>query len=128
MGGCRPIVVGDDRAEQSPGVPAGVAVWRMTLRCGFVLILVLVAALVDIGAVGVAASSHCNVGQCAGGGFAQNGVSSVRGDTLGGVNGDGVAVDDVCAGVVRVEHRTRSILETFGSEAISRCVNSCHPP
>ena len=84
-------------AEADVRVLATAAGHDMICLGGSSRVFVLAGALVEENRVGVTAPGHGDVGQCAGGGFAQDGVAGVGGDALGGVHGDGVAVGDVLA-------------------------------
>ena len=114
VGGRDVFVVGEDRSQHSGGLVAVAVIHDMGGVRRFLDVFVFGCALVEVSGVGVAAAGEGDVGQCASGGFAEDCVDGVGGDTLSGVHGNGVAVGDVRTDVVGVEDRQRVVVEAAG--------------
>lgn len=85
-------------------------------------------ALGEICSVGAASSAHGNVEHCAGGAFAQYGVSGISGGALSGVDSDGVTVGDVVAEVVTGEDGAGVIGKSAGGDALVVRVDGVDTP
>jgi hypothetical protein len=116
--GLGPVVAAGDGADKSGGVVA-VAAASLAYTGGRVGVFVVAFpsdAVVDIGAVEVAAAGESDVEGVAVGGVAHDRVGGVGGDALGGLQGDGVAVVDVLAQVVAGEHGHSVVAEAAGHD------------